>query len=160
MTPTTHRGRLYLIQRLAILQPSSLVFDTTIGAAFGEVNTSTHGNVNRAFDIGTSIAADDLGSNTENMDVSWPLYSNGPSGTSAYNFDFMDASEESDQGYRYHKMNYLPNFRFDPTAATAHSSSSKPGPDLFLPPSTHAVNSPPPDNPPQDGIQVSHNLNK
>lgn len=125
--------------------------------AFGEVNTSTHDNVNQGFDTGTSIAADDLSSNTENMDMSWPSHSNGPSGTSAYNFDFMEAS---DQGYPYHNMDYLARFRFDPTAATAHSS--QPG-DLFLPPPTHAVDPPPPDSPnsaAQDSIRVPHSPNK
>jgi len=47
-------------------------------------------------------------------------------------------------GYPYHNMNYLARFRFDPTTATADSSQLG---DLFLPPSTHAVNSPPPDSP-------------
>jgi hypothetical protein len=113
---------------------------STIGTAFGEANTLNHDNVNQAFDIGTSIAAasDNLSSNTENIDMSWLLHSNGPSGTSAYNFDFMDASDE---GYPYHNMNYkLARFRFDPTAAMAHSS--QPG-DLFLPPPTHSLIPPP-----------------
>ena len=130
-----------------------------IGAAFGEVNASTHDNANQAFDSGTSIAASDLSSNaeSENMDMSWPLHSNGPSGTSAYNFDFMDAS---DQGYPYQDMGYLARFRFDPTAATAHSSQPA---DLFLPPQTHSVDPPTPDSPnlaPPDSIQVPHNPNK
>ena len=129
----------------------------TIGATFGEVNTYTHDNANQAFDSGTSIAAGDLSSNTENMDMSWPSHSNGPSGTSAYNFDFMDAS---DQGYPYHDMGYLARFRFDPTAATAHSSQPA---DLFLPPQIHSVDPPTPDSPniaPQNSIQVPHNPNK
>ena len=85
----------------------------TIGTVFGKANTSNHDNDNQAFDIGTSIAtaSDNLSSNTENIDMSWPLHSNGPSGTSAYNFDFMDASDE---GYPYHNMNYLARFRFNP----------------------------------------------
>ena len=57
-------------------------------------------------------------------------------------------------------MNYLARIRFDPTATTAHSSQLG---DLFLPPSTHAVDSPSPDSPnsvPQDGIRVLHYPNK
>src|SRR5271155_124110 len=136
---------------------NDVLLPSTIGAVFGEANTLNHNNINQAFNIGTSIATDDLSSNTENIDMSWLSHSNGSSGTSAYNFDFMDASDE---GYPYHNTNTLARFRFDPTAATAHSSQLG---DLFLPPSTHAVDSPLPDSPnsaPQDGIQVPHNPNK
>ena len=149
--PESEDGMSYLEAVNNALLPS------TIGAAFGEANTSNHDNVNQAFDIGTLIATDDLSSNTENIDMSWPSHSNGSSGTSAYNFDFMDASDE---GYPYHNMNYLARFRFDPTTATAHSSQLG---NLFLPPSTHAIDSPLPDSSnsaPQDGIQVPHNPNK
>jgi hypothetical protein len=130
---------------------------STTGAASDEVNTFTHNNVDQAFNSGTSIAAGDLSSNTENMDNSWPSHANDPSGTSAYNFDFMDTS---DQGYPYHDMGYLARFGFDLTAATAHSS--QPG-DLFLPLPTHSVDPSTPDSPnlaPQESIQVPHNPNK
>jgi hypothetical protein len=61
----------------------------------------THDNVDQAFNSGTSIAAGDLTSDAENVDMSWSSYANGPSGN---NFDFMDAS---DQGYSYHDMGHL-----------------------------------------------------
>ena len=73
---------------------------------------------------------------------------------------YFPPSHHGSQHPAYHNMNYSARFRFDPTAATAHSSQLG---DLFLPPSTHAVDSPPPDSPdsaPQDGIRVPHNPNK
>jgi hypothetical protein len=130
---------------------------STVGAEFNEANTSTDDNFTRPFDTATSIAGD-LSSNTENMDLGWPLHSNGPRGVSAaYNFDFMD---DSDQGYLYCKADYSARFRFDPIAATAHSSHQ---PDLFLPLPTCVVDSPPPDSPnpvPQVNIRVPDNPNK
>ena len=127
---------------------------STVGAEFNEANTSTDDNFIHPFDTAPSIASD-LSSNTENMDLSWPLHSNGPSG--AYNFDFMDVS---DQGYPYRNVDYSARFRFDPAAATAHSSQQ---PELFLPLPTCVVDSPPPDSPnpaPQDSIRVPDNPNK
>lgn len=48
------------------------LFSTTVtGVASGEVNTLTYDN---AFNSGTSIAAGDLSSDTENMDMSWPSF--------------------------------------------------------------------------------------
>jgi hypothetical protein len=130
---------------------------STVRAEFNEANTSTDDNFIHAFNTAPPITSG-LSRNTENMDLSWPLHSNGPSGVSAgYNFDFMDAS---DQGYPYRNVDYSARFRFDPTAATAHLSQQ---PDLFLPLPTCVADSPPPDSPnsvPQDSIRVPDNPNK
>jgi hypothetical protein len=88
---------------------------STVSAEFNKENTFTDDNFIDASNAAPLIAGD-LSRNTENMDLSWPLHSNGPSRLSAaYNFDFMDAS---DQGYPHCDMDCSACFRFDPTVAT------------------------------------------
>jgi hypothetical protein len=132
--------------------------------------SSASDNFNQAFNTGTqaaaSIATGDFSRNTvtENVDtgMSWPSHSNSPSGlgTSAYNSDFV---ETSNQGYLYPDMDYLAHFEFDSTALTAATPHSSQPDNLFLPPPTHVVDSFPSDSPnsvPEDSIQVLHNPNK
>ena len=145
------------------LRPTTIVADSESR----EVETSTNNNFNQAFDLMTaSIAASgdpshNVTAATENTDMSWPSmasHSNSPSvlGTSAYNSDFMDTS---DQNYPYPNMDYLAYFSFIPTAAT-HSSQPN---DLFLPPPTqvvHSFHSNSPNIVPEDSNRAPHNLNK
>ena len=147
------------------LRPTTIVADSESR----EVETSTNDNFNQAFDLMTaSITASgdpshNVNAATENTDMSWPSmasHSNSPSvlGTSAYNSDFMDTS---DQSYPYPNMDYLAHFSFVPTAAT-HSSQPN---DLFrvLPPPTQAVHSFHSNSPnivPEDSNRAPHNLNK
>ena len=136
---------------------------STTGTASEEVNTFTHENVNQAFKFQLWNFDSRRWSQQRHREhghklaiaCKWSQWN--CSGTSAYSFDFIDTL---DQGYPYHDMGYLACFRFDPTAATAHSS--QPG-DLFLPLPTHSVDPSTPDSPnlaPQDSIQVLHNPNK
>jgi len=144
-----------------MLNNPSFPSTTVTGGEFGEVdNMSTPGNnINHTFDTTTSLAGD-LGSNTENMDISWSVHSNGPSGgsESAGDFDFTQAS---DPGYPYHETDSLARFRYNPTAPMAHS----PQPDLFLPLAltTPVVDPSTPDSPnsvPHDSIRIPDNPNK
>jgi len=136
-------------------------FPSTTGGEFGQAdNASTRSHVNHAVGTASSIASN-LSSGTEDIDMSWPLYnagSNIPGSTSTFNFNLTPASD-SDLGYPSHNMDYLARFRFEPTAATAHS----PQPDLFLPLPPPIVESSPPGTHslvPQDIIHVRDNPNK